>query len=362
MAKQCFKLANTSKVLTAAALGFGLVTFSPPTLAFEEIALKSDFPGAEIVAPYVPVPPLNLGLPDELRILPTVAMPSDFATSDFTRHDDESWLQFNLRRLDDIPLGPYGADSFFDHTSEVGYEIAAAVAAVSYMGATNWNWGNSGFRFQSEGWFGKNTGSSGIDKLGHAYTTYMFSEYFTQRIAHSFDDPTNAAITGALIGMGIQTYVEVFDGFSGDHGFSYEDMIANATGATFSVLRSSFPEVANKLDYRLLYVPSGKTDGFHPFTDYSGQKYVLALKLAGFEAFEDTPLRFLELHGGYYVKGISAAEKRARVPRDRELYVGIGINFAEVLRALPGSDTSLSRAGQTFTGYVQLPYTSLRSN
>jgi Predicted periplasmic lipoprotein (DUF2279) len=299
---------------------------------------------------------LDVPLPENLKILPAF---SDVDTADFARRSDESWLQYNLRRVDGIPLGPYGADTFFEQSSNVGWEIAAAFGGVTALGVKNWNWGSSSFKFNNEGWFGKDTGSSGIDKLGHAFTTYMFTEYFTQRIAHTSADPRGAAVTAALIGMGVQTYVEIFDGFSGDHGFSYEDMVANASGAAFSVARSTFPELASKLDYRLIYWPSGKVNGFHPLTDYSGQKFVLALKLSGFEVFEDTPLRFLELHGGYYATGISKEEKKAGAERGRHLYAGVGINFTELLRELPGNDSALSLYGQTFTRYVQLPYSYL---
>ena len=68
-----------------------------------------------------------------------------------------------------------------------------------YFGIQNWDWGSSGFTFQSEGWFGTDTKYGGMDKLGHAYTGYVVSQYFTQRIAHSVDDPANAAITGVNV-------------------------------------------------------------------------------------------------------------------------------------------------------------------
>lgn len=63
------------------------------------------------------------------------------------------------------------------------------------------------------------------------------------------------------------TCVEVFDGFAEDHGYSYEDLVANAGGAGFSVLRSSVPGPKQKLDFRLLNLASGNVKGFHPITD-----------------------------------------------------------------------------------------------
>ncbi len=46
-----------------------------------------------------------------------------------------------------------------------------------------------------------------------------------------------------------------------------------------------------------------------PITDYSGQRYLLALKLSGFERFSRTPLRLVELHAGYYARGFTKEEE-----------------------------------------------------
>lgn len=51
----------------------------------------------------------------------------------------------------------------------IPWETGAMAAAVTVVGFTNWDWGNSGFHFQSEGWFGKDSSSLGLDKVGHAY-------------------------------------------------------------------------------------------------------------------------------------------------------------------------------------------------
>ena len=303
-----------------------------------------------------------VGISDEIHkiiaITPTSAAMDVPDYSAYARQDDESWLGYNLRRIDDIPLGPYGTDVFVDHVTDVGYEVAAAFAGLTWLGTTKWKWGSRSFYTKSEGWFEKDTYSIGMDKLGHAYTSYLFTEYFTQRIAHENVDATGAAITGAILGMGLQTYIEIFDGLSEDHGFSYEDMVMNAAGATFSVLRSTNPELASKVDFRRLYWPSGDGERkFMPVSDYAGQKYVLALKLAGFDALEDTPLRFVELHGGYYARGFTPEEKKRGEPRRRELYVGIGVNLTELLHEAPTRNTVPSLLLENISRYHQLPYT-----
>ena len=47
------------------------------------------------------------------------------------------------------------------------------MAASRLFGINNWDWGTSGFHFESEGWFGTDTKYGGMDKLGHAYTGYV---------------------------------------------------------------------------------------------------------------------------------------------------------------------------------------------
>jgi hypothetical protein len=76
-------------------------------------------------------------------------------------------------------------------------------------------------------------------------------------------------------------------------------------GAGFSILRNSVPDLRETLDFfRMEYQPSGYK-GFDPLADYAGQKYLFALKLASFEAIRESPLRFVELHAGYYTRGFT---------------------------------------------------------
>ena len=153
------------------------------------------------------------------------------------------------------------------------------------------------------------------------------------------------------------TYVEVLDGFSEDHGFSYEDMIVDAAGIAFSVLRNKVPGLAEKVDFRLEWFPSDRDGLSGPVTDYMGQKYLLAIKPAGFEGLRDTPLRFTELHLGYYARGFKNERKEER---ERNLYVGLGLNLGEIYEAVTNDDRSLpSQAVRTGLEYIQVPYTYL---
>src|SRR4051812_49206474 len=51
-------------------------------------------------------------------------------------------------------------------------------AVVLGWGFANWDYGSGGPRFQDEGWFDRETTEGGADKLGHLYTTYVFTHLF----------------------------------------------------------------------------------------------------------------------------------------------------------------------------------------
>ena len=287
-----------------------------------------------------------------LRVVPTSGA-SDLIDS----------FEYNLQKIDVSTFTGYDAGMFLEQSKAVKWDIAAVYGLTTAFGLMNWDWGSSGFHFVSEGWFGEDTKYGGMDKLGHAYTGYLLTEYFSQRIAHEISDPNGAIITGAILGMGVQSYIEVFDGFSGGHGFSYEDFIADGVGVGFSILRNTVPGLEDKLDFRMEYLPSGDM-GFAPVTDYAGQKYVLALKLSGFDKLEETPLRFLEFQVGYFTEGYSKTEEFTDGERtdtsdlERNPYVAIGLNLNELLKQSPDVHDTLPglMASRAFE-YLQVPYT-----
>jgi hypothetical protein len=303
----------------------------------------------------------------ELQLRRAIAEPADgrdqvSSVPSLATSDSEDFFRYNLVRLDVPWSDDYKWDTFRSQVSSIRWDVAGfyGLAALIGFGFEDWNWGTTSFHFTDEGWFGKNTKYLGMDKLGHAFTGYMFTEYFAQRIAHSTEDRAGAAVTGAFLGMGLQTYVEVLDGFS-DNGFSFQDFVADAVGCGFSILRSTIPGLADKLDFRLEYVPSGN-DEFSPVQDYSGQKYLLALKLSGFEEFENTPLRFVEFQAGYYARGFTENEQENGDPKRREPYFGIGINLQELLDRKPISDTTPIMFLRSELQYIQVPYTYLSTN
>jgi len=218
---------------------------------------------------------------------------------------------------------------------------------ITIWGVTHWDYFQIAPTATSEGWFENTSGEGGADKMGHAFTSYAMSHALMATYegwGFSFED---AARYGSLSALGIQTFMEFGDSFS-RFGFAYEDFIANAVGSAAGYLSWRYPQIRDKVDFRLEYAPA--FDNADVFTDYEAHKYVVALKLAGFDAFRDGPLKYLELHTGYYTRGY---ENTIRADNERVLYFGIGINFSAIAKA-----RGYKKIG-TFLNYYQVPYTYL---
>lgn len=269
-----------------------------------------------------------------------------------------SHLPRMAERHEALPSSDYDVYAFGGQVVSVAWEMAGIIAALTIKGAVTWKWGTASFAFNPEGWFGKDTGSFGMDKLGHAFSTYLLTELLTDRIRVGAPEPDGAPLTAAALASSVMLYVEMFDGFSVDHGFAYEDLVFNTMGASLSAVRNLVPGIRTKLDFRMEYVPSGNKRGFHPITDYSGQKYVLVLRLSGFELFEDTALQFAELHAGYFARGFTKAERERGEPERREPYLGIGLDLQQLLLGEERADDApLVQYGRRLFEYYQIPYT-----
>ena len=74
-----------------------------------------------------------------------------------------------------------------------------------------------------------------MDKIGHAATAYNFSAIQYDMMRWSGVDNKKAAWIGGLTALGLQTMIEIFDGFNSEWGFSKGDMLANITGSALFV-------------------------------------------------------------------------------------------------------------------------------
>lgn len=218
------------------------------------------------------------------------------------------------------------------------------IGVVTAWGVAKWDYFSNSPKATSEDWFQNDTDSGGADKIGHLYTSYVTAHglsYLYETWCINRDD---AALYGALSSLAILGYMETGDSFS-PYGFSKEDFIANSVGSLLGYYLYLKPDWASKIDLRWEY-------GLHPnhsdfTTDYENSKYLLALKLNGFEYFRNSFLKHIELHAGYYTRGFSDALES----KERNVYVGIGLNLTDLLRRHDYRKTS------TVLRYIQIPGT-----
>jgi hypothetical protein len=239
-----------------------------------------------------------------------------------------------------------GSRNSADRNRRVVLTTAAGIGAVTVWGVWQWDYFSTTPHADSEDWFGKNTDSGGADKLGHLYTAYVASHGFASLYEYWSFERKDAALFGSLTSLAVFGAMELGDSFS-DYGFSGEDMAANLIGCAAGYLLYTCPNLAAKIDLRWEYgLSPNKTDFF---TDYENSKYLIALKLNGFEFAQQNWLKYIELHAGYYTRDFSDSADDGK----RYAYAGVGFNLTDLLFRNGYKKTA------TLLRYVQPPYTTL---
>ena len=246
-------------------------------------------------------------------------------------------------------------DGFVEHIDDLKLEVGGLAALLTYSGVRDWKWGTAHFRYVPEGWFGMDTGSGGQDKLGHAYTSYLQTKFLYLRLRTYHGEKASVTLWPPFFTWMIMLYVEFFDAFSVDHGFSPEDLIMDTAGVGWAYVHEKYP-LTRVIDYRIEYWPSSKENGFHPMIDYSGQKFLLAFRPGEIPLLKPTALRATEFYLGYFAHGFKEKERAY----NSQIFVGMGIDIAGVLemalgpsRANPGG--FYDYVGTAFSVF-QMPY------
>lgn len=254
-----------------------------------------------------------------------------------------------------MPWGPIRSCS---NAIVVGVATTAMVAG--FLGW--WSDGfTSKFKFRNEGWFGPDTYSGGIDKLGHAFSMYVTTRLLNRAFTWAGDPESvslwRATLLTAAIGLGI----EVFDGLekSGKYGFSWQDMIMNAAGIGLAFYAERNPEFDKWFAWRWRRELTTSGTG-----TYESHQYFGVLRLSGWSALGVyNPLRYVELMVGYGAVGFRGDSGGSNDDnRKRTVYAGVGLNLTELLDRTVYSGSLGGGRTQWFTTeflrYVQLPGTA----
>lgn len=130
-----------------------------------------------------------------------------------------------------------------------------------------------------------------MDKLGHFYANYHFAMNTSQLYQWSGVSKNKSIVIGSSIGLGFQTTLELFDGFSSEWGFSWYDMLGNGLGtASFAAQEIIWNE--QRILPKFSYSPSpyaalrpdvlGSNFQERLLKDYNGQTYWLSINPSTF--------------------------------------------------------------------------------
>ena len=223
-----------------------------------------------------------------------------------------------------LPWGPIG--SCRDALLATAVTVTAATGLIAW-----WHRGfDTRFDVAREGWFGPDTYSGGIDKLGHAYSFYVATRMLNRGFGWAGMPADGSLRLSAGLALALGLGIETLDGLArgGQYGFSWEDLAMDALGVGLGWIAESHPEFDRWFALRWLRSSAGD-----PRRTYDHHQYFAVLRLSGWSALGPrNPLRYLELMLGYGATGfrgesaLGAADDRART-----LYAGVGLNLTELL-------------------------------
>ncbi|WP_457746023.1 DUF2279 domain-containing protein [Sulfurimonas sp.] len=214
-----------------------------------------------------------------------------------------------------------------DPTAGLIVDHLAIDTMIAAWGFSYWHWGERAEHTREEYWFEKNSETGGSDKTGHFYMTYLLSRVLASRMEDRGYSRSQASLAGSLSGMLAMTLLEVGDGTS-DYGFSRQDLLADAIGASLAYIVRAYPRVDDFIDIRLEYIPTANyLNNGDNTTDYSGMRHLVAFKIAGFESLKNSYWGLIEFQVGYYSRGYRTIDTQ---PQSQHLYAGVGISLSNL--------------------------------
>jgi hypothetical protein len=200
--------------------------------------------------------------------------------------------------------------------------IVGSLLGGSLIGSYNDWWKDSAepFHFVDDGLF--NNYSLGVDKIGHAYTSYFYFHSFRNIMLWGGYDTSMAFWVAGGTAALFAVSIEIGDGLS-PYGFSFYDLAFNMGGLGYAMAQVAVPYLRN-FSFKWSYVPSGGYRWPPHFTDhYDAHTYWLAFNVHNLlpEKWNGFWPECIQLAVGY---GVNKGYTR------RELAVGIDLNIGAI--------------------------------
>jgi hypothetical protein len=181
-----------------------------------------------------------------------------------------------------------------------------------------------------------------MDKLGHLFASYQLGRLGASSLNWAGISDKDQLIYGSTLGFTFLTAVEVLDGFSKEWGFSWGDILANASGTGLFVgqeLLWKEQRIALKYSFNRTNLatqnPNKLGDGFTEelLKDYNGQTYWLSFNLNSFFKTDFIP-NWLNFAVGYGANGmLTGNSDNISFPnqnRYRQYYLSLDIDLTRI--------------------------------
>lgn len=217
---------------------------------------------------------------------------------------------------------------------------------------------------QSFQWFDDNAEWKQVDKLGHFYSAFHFSQLIDKGLRWSNVSHRKAAWIGAVGGFAILLPIEILDGHSAAYGASSGDLVANAAGSLFFLGQKSLwheVRIIPKFSFqRTGYAQMrpnvlGEQIPSEILKDYNGQTHWLSFDL---DKFFQCP-KWLNIAVGYGADGMIYARdyqnQQFGFNPVREYYLGIDIDLTGIR-----TRSKVLKAALSVINTIHLPAPTLR--
>jgi hypothetical protein len=147
-----------------------------------------------------------------------------------------------------------------------------------------------------------------MDKAGHFWTAFHQSRIGIDALKWAGLPKKKAIIYGGLLGIVLQTPLEIFDGYSAEYGASISDAAANVAGSAFVVTQQlawGKVRIMPKFSFHTTsYAPIrlemfGNSLAEQMLKDYNGQSYWLSFDVSSFLTKESIYPKWLNFAVGY---------------------------------------------------------------
>lgn len=245
----------------------------------------------------------------------------------------------------------------------------AALGSLSLIGLNQlWYQDYEQSKFHS---FNDNNEWLQMDKIGHVFTSYQLSRVGANLLNWSGVSENNQLIYGSTLGFTFLTTVEVFDGFSKEWGFSWGDMLANASGTGLYVGQQLlWKEQRMTLKYSFHQTKYAKQrpdqlgDGFleELLKDYNGQTYWLSCNVRSFFKNSKIP-KWFNIAFGYGADGLLSGHNEdvnnllITQNRTRQFYLSFDVDLTKIK-----TKSHLLRSIFDVLNVIKLPFPALEFN